>query len=122
MIIKMGTRMDNGNLINFEAEGNSTFFVRFFVDELEEDFLEMVNMFNKEKVQLVVTKEADNLYKVVSPVNYDTDEKEFRVWDIVMHKYSSLSHSVRIDEGTGTKFYPIRFSSSYIKEETPITA
>lgn len=121
-VIKMGSRQDNGKVVNFEAEGNSTFYVRFFVDELESEFVEMVEMFNRHKMQLLVTKEVANMYKVTSPIKYDPEDMDCRPWDIVMHKYSAMSHSVRVDKESGKKYYPIRFSASYIKEETPITA
>lgn len=86
------------------------FYLRFYDQELENEFLYIMKAFEETPKALDYT-ETNGMYKVFSLV----ESTGFTKWDLLMHKYCAMANDVKKDDNTGEKFYPIRFSVSPIE-------
>jgi hypothetical protein len=100
-------------VLNFNTDTGRAFYVRFYVDELEQDFVEVFNALSSRDITLKVTHK--NGTYCVTDKGRMSAEHSFAAWDILMHKCWSLSNEVRKDNETGEKFYPIRLSDQFIE-------
>lgn len=81
----------------------NSFSVKFLTKDLLDDFTSMVELFNKNELQLEVKKLADNFFEVIAV------EDKRSCWEIVMHKYMAFSKEIRKDK-IGGKYHPVIFS------------
>ena len=97
----------------FNTNMGRSFFVRFYTDDIKEEFFKIIDSLKQRNRDLCL-KEKDGTYQVIE-LGKTTYESNLSIWDILMHKYMSLSKQTRKDSQTGQKFYPIRFSHEYIE-------
>lgn len=106
-----------GNIMNKTKEINvgqrneaeKVFYVRFhpLSEELKEDFIEMVQLFNKGNEKKLDVEEKNGTYSV-RPV------RSLSAWEIVMHKYMSYSKQRnKFENGTG-EYAPVWFGHQYM--------
>ena len=101
------------SVIMFNTNMGRSFFVRFYTDDIKEEFFKIIDSLKQRNRDLCL-KEKDGTYQVIE-LGKTTYESNLSIWDILMHKYMSLSKQTRKDSQTGQKFYPIRFSHEYIE-------
>lgn len=111
VISQMDTKAKVG--LNFISENGRTFFIRFYDQIAEEEFVEAAEMLAKRDACLVISKK-DGTY-VVREFDREVERTQMTAWDILMHKAWSLSNEIRKDQETGQKYYIVRFSDQFIK-------
>ena len=99
--------------LNFNTETGRAFYVRFYVAELEKDFVETVKNLQKRDSTLEMT--VKNGTYCVKDKGHMSFSCAFAAWDILMHKCWSQANEIRRDSDTGERFYPIRISDQHIE-------
>ena len=111
-------KLSGKNMVRLSLGKNNpkTFFVKFYVKEFEDEFLGIMDYYQgKPEGDVKFLKLKNGSYKVFTD-NAD-DSRYSSAWDILMHKYWSLSKQICKDSRTNEKFYAIRVSSSEIEDE-----
>ena len=113
-------KVSGENRVEFSFDNNEerAFFVKFYENDLFKEFLEIKKYYSKfRKQEGIVITEKNGTYKVAakSVKRNGFPSEELDAWDILMHKYMSLSREIRKENGV--KFHPIRFSDSFISPE-----
>ena len=88
-------------------EGLRTFYVRFYVDEVENEYLDIFQNMSRQDTGLYVTIK-DGTYQITDSAYGST------WWDILFRKSLALSKQIRKDK-SNAKFHPIRMSDSHIE-------
>ena len=116
-IVKMAVKgVEDGQarmVLNFNQEDGRAFFVRFYVDELEKDFVETTQMLCRRDQSLTVTQ-RDGTY-IVKDKGMVAPGTTWTAWDMLMHKCWAQANEIRKDNETGEKFYPIRMADHFIE-------
>ena len=116
-VILRGSK-ENESMMYFETNGGRTFFVRFYDEEMEEEFLEIkMNYDRLRKTGVEIDKVGKNTYRVYAEGAFVPSD--IGAWEILLHKYWAMSNQIAKDKSDGTKYYVIRFSNQQIGEDEP---
>ena len=117
MIVKNFSKTvgEKANVMNIITDEGRAFYVRFYVEELEIEFLDIVEMYRRMNLKREITLSCINGTYMVTEKMVEGDGVTVPTpWDILMHKYFMISKEIRKDTYTGEKYHPIRFSKEYI--------
>ena len=92
------------------------FYVRFhsLSKELKEEFIDMINLFNKGNEKKLNVEEKNGTYSVKPGTS-------LTAWSIVMHKYMAYSkHKNKLENGKG-EYSPVWFGFDYIGLSEPVS-
>ena len=111
------SREENRVEFCFEQNGERVFYVKFYEDELLKEMKDLKNYYSNIRKGFLDITEKDGTFRISSKsMNPATNGIPMPdAWDILMHKYFALSHQVRRE--CGIRYYPIRFSDSFISPE-----
>lgn len=101
----------------FAKEGKRAFFLKCYVEELERELNDIKEAFDRNKSAHVSIERLNGGVYMISAKEQEAAINDFDAWDILMHKYMSLSHQV-VKEGN-VKYYCVRFSDEKIPENAP---
>ena len=99
--------------LNLDTENGRTFYVRFYDEDTESDFVRVAEALCKRDSLLEVT-ESKGTYIVSEAIDWKDDKNDMSSWDVLMHKCFVLSNEIRKDPVSGQKFYLVRFSKDFI--------
>lgn len=116
MIVKnFNEAADKVNVMNIITDEGRAFYVRFYVEELEMEFLDIIEMYRRMPLARELTLSCLNGTYMVTEKGETRDDSTMPTpWDILMHKYFMISKEIRKDAYTGEKYHPVRFSRKYI--------
>ncbi len=99
----------------FDQHHGKNFYVRFYSEDLEMEMASIMDFYGKRPEMGVFISEKNGTYRVYAEGTYS--RKNTGPWEILMHKYWSLSNQIAVDEEKEEKYYLIRFSDSFIDNE-----
>ena len=113
--VMMKRHSDNKvDMMNFITKEGRVFFVRFYEEELEMEFLDIFEMLRRRNPKYELSLACiDGTYQVTE--RGLPQKNEVSSWDLLMHKYYSLSKQIKKDSDTGEKYYPLRISDNHIQ-------
>lgn len=101
-------------VIAFEDGEYRRFYIRFFDDELEKEFVQTVTDMRKLKNgKNIKLENIDGTYSVKDWGWMDPSDTS--PWGMLFRKYSALSHSIATDEETSERYHPVMLSAQLIK-------